>query len=187
MATLRQLYNQYGIGTPVTWKTKESNVIATINSEIYLDSYNKPVIQILFTDKITKDTCKGSYGADVLCDFEYDYKNMLITPKNNKEFDATKNPNFPQAMMLADVMNIKPGDIFYLNYNHLKVSKEFIFSHYILDGDDSIIVCCIYDSFSKEYYIDKIHITDCGVVPYKGDNGYFFNATNYLTKERVYE
>ena len=186
MATLRQLYDKYGIGTPVTWHNKKECLIVKINSEIFIDN-GIYVVELLWKNKIDRSIYKSKNGIDSFDDFEYDYKNMPIMPKNNKKINAIKNPNFPQAMTLADVMNMKTGDIFYLNHSHLKTSTKCIFSYYVMYGDDSIIFYSYYNEFSEKYFMYDIYMTDCGVTPYRGDNGYHFNESNYLTKERVYE
>ena len=86
------------------------------------------------------------------------------------------NPYFSDAMCLSDVMNMKPGDVFYLNHSHLKTSSKLIFSHYI--GEK---IHCVKCGEYIGYYMVEKYLSDVGVVPYNYKYSNEFNRSNYLS------
>jgi hypothetical protein len=96
---------------------------------------------------------------------------------------------------LADVYNLKSGDIFYYNYGRNKLhrkgfSQKCIFSHIVDDRVNNKlglkIAYCVFGTFFEEYYMSKSYLTDCGVVPYTKHGLTGFNKWNTLTKEPLY-
>lgn len=181
MATLRQLLNTYGVGCPVTWATKHSETKVKITSEVIIGlKGNSDQIQLSFYDK--DGLCSNYYGADSLNDFEYD---LLIAMKGKKEKKENRddnqiNPYFKDALNLADLMNLKPGDIIYLNHTHLNYSKKMVFSH--IDFENEKLVVVVESKYGNKYRIDHHYLCDCGVIPYKGIMNDKFNKVNCLTK-----
>lgn len=93
---------------------------------------------------------------------------------------------------LADVLNLKSGDIFYFNYGTIQESQECIFSHLTNNKNEMLIVFAVKSIFNETYWLQSVYLIDCGVVPYKdffvdkktGLGG--FNPYNCLTKQPIY-
>lgn len=95
------------------------------------------------------------------------------------------NPFHRDALNYADILNMKTGDIFYKNYNHLCLSKGpfyFAYIDYTSYKEGPVIVYSYYGKFSDKYHMEHTFLSDCGVTPYL--NG--FNKDNYLTREKQY-
>jgi len=87
---------------------------------------------------------------------------------------------------LADIYNLKPGDIFYYNYGGNYFSQKCIFSH-IVNGEYGLrIAFCVFGAYFQEYRMDVSYLTDCGVIPYTEHGLTGFNKWNTLTKEPLY-
>ena len=92
---------------------------------------------------------------------------------------------------LADIYNLKPGDIFYYNYGGNNFSQKCIFSHIVDDRVNNKyglrIAFCVFDTYFQEYRMDVSYLPDCGVVPYIRDKENSFNKYNTLTKEPLFK